>query len=235
MLWRRFHDHGKKLQRRLEVAQACTCTMAPRANTYAAGKAAKRGKGSKERVADQLEFASQAIETFNTEEEKKKWLQTHDVDGSGNFQRGEFTKLLQDVATEISTDIANLATTVPDSLLDKIYKERDSLDVDEVYMALKRCMAYIKSQAKLHDLFKEVDNDNNGFLNEKELLVLLQKGAPPGYKVVKDDVEFVIKKCDKDRDGRISLHELGPAIACWMEVVKTLPPQKSGSSACVIL
>ena len=31
-------------------------------------------KSSKERVADQLEFASQAIE-HNTEEEKKKWLQ----------------------------------------------------------------------------------------------------------------------------------------------------------------
>ena len=27
-------------------------------------------------------------------------------------------------------------------------------------------------------------------------------------------------KCDRDRDGRISIAELGPVIACWMEVVK---------------
>ena len=101
---------------------------------------------------------------------------------------------------------------------------------------MKRCIAFIKSQARLHDLFRSVDGDNNGFLNESELKDLLQKGAPPQYKVTTADVEFVLNKCDTDRDGRISVFELGPAVACWMEVVKTLPPPTAkSSSACILL
>ena len=179
--------------------------------------------------------SADALEAFKDEDERKKWLQTHDKDGSGNFQRSEFLKLLTDLAGDITADGADAATLLPDSLVSKIFGDKDGLDVDEVYAGLKRCISYLKQQSRLEDMFREVDADNNGYLNEKELLNLLQKGAPVGYKVKKSDAEFVILKCDRDRDGRISIVELAPVVACWMEVVKKLPPQKSQSSMCVLL
>ena len=199
----------------------------------------KRKKTATNQSTQQLIDSADALETFKDEEERKKWLQTHDADGSGNFQRSEFLKLLSDLTG--SPDLAglvpgaNVSTLVPESLIQKIFGTKDGLDVDEVYAGLKRCIAYLKSQSRLEDMFREVDADNNGFLNEKELIALLQKGAPKGYKVKKSDAEFVILKCDRDRDGRISIAELGPVVACWMEAVKKLPPQQSQSSMCVLL
>ena len=195
---------------------------------------AKRKETAASKSTQQLLESADALETFKDEEERKKWLETHDQDGSGNFQRSEFLKLLSDVAGDITADGADASTLVPDSLISKIFGNKDGLDVDEVYAGLKRCISYLKSQSRLQDMFKSVDADNNGFLNEKELANLLQQGAPPGYKVKKSDTEFIILKCDRDRDGRISILELGPVVACWMEVVKKLPPQQA-SSMCVLL
>ena len=84
--------------------------------------------------------SADALEAFKDEDERKKWLQTHDKDGSGNFQRSEFLKLLTDLAGDITADGADAATLLPDSLVSKIFGDKDGLDVDEVYAGLKRCI-----------------------------------------------------------------------------------------------
>ena len=163
-------------------------------------------------------------------------METHDADKSGTFERSEFTKLLSDMAPGLVPTAAAAALQVPPEIIAKIFKEKESLDVDETYAGLNRCIIYIKSQAKLHALFDSVDTNGDGYLNKSELGNLLQKGAPKGYKISDKDVDFVLNKCDVDRDGNITVPELSGTIAVWMEVVKTLPTtSEKKSSACAIL
>ena len=183
-----------------------------------------------------------ANETFNNPEDRNKWLQTHDKDGSGMFERSEFGKLLKDVAKTLPPDADEQTLTVPDAMVDKLYKEKEGLTVDEVYAALKRCISYIKSQMKLGDLFRAADADGNGMLNKGELKQLLTKACPPGRKVSPADVQFVLEKCDVNGDDCIDMNELGLAVACWLEVLKSLPDpstvngvKEKKSSACVLL
>ena len=75
--------------------------------------------------------------------------------------------------------------------------------------------------------------DGNNFLEKNELKGLLQKAAPPKYVVNDDDCTYIIGKCDVDQDGRISLDELGPAVAAWMANCKAIaargpPPSEKG-------
>jgi len=142
------------------------------------------------------------------------------------------------MAPSLVPTAAQAALQVPPEIIAKIFRDKSSLSVDETYAGLNRCIIYIKSQAKLHELFDSVDADGNGYLNKTELGNLLQKGAPPNYKVSDADVDFILNKCDVDRDGNITVPELSGTVATWMEVVKGLPAQateKKKSSACAIL
>ena len=138
------------------------------------------------------------------------------------FERDEFEALFLDLSKDLIPEITGDALHVPHEIVDKLYGGKEGLTVDELYQAMKRTISFVKSQARLHDLFNSVDADANGYLNKAELGALLQKGAPPKYNVGEADVEFVLQKCDIDGDQHISLVELGPAVAVWMEIAKDL-------------
>ena len=211
----------------------------------AAVAAARAAKDAKDRHKKDAEFDAAELqkmvdrnEKFHSQEDRTKWLETHDLDNSGAFEQEEFEKLLRDLAPTLLTSADQASLFVPPEIIAKIFKDKTSLNVDETYAGLKRCLAYIKSQTKLHELFRSVDANEDGYLNKKELANLLAKAAPKTYKVSQADVDFILIKCDTDRDGNISIPELSGTVATWMEVVKGLPAQateKKKSSACAIL
>lgn len=199
-----------------------------------------------------LQRAMEANEKFHDAQERSKWLSTHDKNASGVFERDEFNQLLKDVAPKMLPHAGEWSLVVPESLVDKFYRDKTGLNVDEVYASLKRCIHFIKSQTRLEEMFRQVDNDNSGTLDKAELKSLLQRGCPPNKTVSDADVQFVLSQCDDNDDAMISLEELGPAVACWMEALKQLPsteainqsipPSRGGpkadaqkSSACVLL
>lgn len=188
-----------------------------------------------------LQQALKAKESFESAEERQKWLESHDKDGSGLFESSEFGDLLKDVARSLLPDADERNLKVPDEMVVKLYKGREGLTVDEVYAALKRCISYIRSEVRLVELFNAVDTDGNGMLNRSELKSLLEKASPPGRKVSSADVTVVLNKCDVNADENIDLTELSLAVACWIEVIKELPDpnsivtERKKSSACVLL
>ena len=193
-----------------------------------------------------LRRAAEANEKFHDAQERAKWLSTHDKNASGVFEREEFNQLLADVAPKMLPSAGTWSLNVPTSLIDKFYRDKAGLNVDEVYAALKRCIQFITSQSRLEEMFKQVDTDESGSLDKAELKNLLQRGCPANKTVGDADVQFVLSKCDDNADEKISLDELGPAVACWMEALKQIPPAETinqsippetprGSSACVLL
>ena len=196
-------------------------------------------------VAQALQDADASRSQFKTEEQKAAWMAKFDVNHSGSFDRAEFVTLVQDVAAEALSagKVAPQPVTIPDRLVDKEFVGKESLDADEGFAAVQRVLQYVKSREKLRGMFEQADTSGDGQLNREELKLLLQRGAPGGYTVTQEDCAFVIGKCDADDDAMVSIDELGPAIACWMELtarLATVPEtprtqQARGSSACVLL
>ena len=187
----------------------------------------------------QLSVQEELQVKFKDEKERDEWLAKYDKDASNTFDRPEFLQLVVDLGAELHAVTID-PRSVPKSLLDKTFAGKEALNADEVYAAVKRVLHWVQARGKLEALFQECDADNNGVLNKDELTTLLQKGAPKDYTVTKDDVAFVLQKCDQNADEKISLDELGPAVATWMQMCKTISEQqkekaKKKSSACAIL
>jgi Ca2+-binding EF-hand superfamily protein len=213
--------------------------MAAVAVARQANKAQNARLEEQKKEAAAMQQVMMANETFNNAEDRDTWLATHDKDGSGKFERAEFGQLLKDVAKTLLPKADEMTLVVPPAMVDKVYKDKEGLTVDEIYAALKRCISYIKSQLQLKELFNAVDSDGNGMLNKSELKQLLIKACPPSRKVREADVAFVLEKCDVNGDDCIDINELGLAVACWLEVIKTMPDpgaaEEKKSSACVLL
>ena len=201
-----------------------------------AGAAAQAARSARDRR-EQLANAEQERSVFKTEKEKDDWFLKHDKNGNGTFEKPEFMEIIADIATD-----KEAVKDVPQSMYDKVFDGKDVLDRDTVYPAVQRVLSFVNARSRLIKLFRECDLDGNNFLEKNELKGLLQKAAPPKYVVQDDDCTYIIGKCDVDQDGRISLDELGPAVAAWMANCKAIaargpPPSEKGggSSACVLL
>ena len=106
------------------------------------------------------------------------------------------------------------------ALLSKAYKS---------YTKFKKTQEAFKNKLTKLLYFKNIDNN-------KGVLTLLQEAAPPPHKHADEsDAEFILERCDTNHSGTITWAELQPAIATWMEIATETPPEKAGSSACVLL
>jgi len=206
-----------------------------------------------------LEEAEEERMKARTEQQKEDWMDKYDDDKSGTLDRAEFVALVNNVAAKFEDPILDpfgalsglsLAPTetadaqtidVPESLIDKAFAGRDVLDSDQAHAAAQRVLLYMRSREKLRVMFSAADLDKDDNLSAKELRSLLQRGAPPGYTVTLADCEHVIKRADVNGDSKVNMDELGPAIACWMDLANKLagvpetPRTKAASSACVLL
>jgi Ca2+-binding EF-hand superfamily protein len=210
----------------------------------------KRTPEHHERSAKLQEIA-RAAEGFDTEREKREWLDRHDHNKNGLFERSEFIQIIMEVAEleEVPgwKDGTLKQVLSDDSLvcnqIDKHYKGKETLGPDEVHAAVRQTIELAKKRVKLVELFNSCDNNGDGVLDEAELCKFLQTAAPADYQVTAGDCKFIIDRCDADGDGRISVGELAPAVATWMEYVTSMeakqdaekPPTQKKSSACALL
>lgn len=61
----------------------------------------------------------------------------------------------------------------------------------------------------LQDAFNEMDTDNSGFVEAKEIKAI---AAKVGCKLSDDDLDQIIKKADESGDGKISFEEFAKSI-----------------------
>jgi len=174
------------------------------------------------------------------ENELDAWFKTYDKSQTGKMARTEIAAVLTAVKREMLSDPNEV---VKEELLDKIMAMFDlsndgQIERSEVLPAIKRYKALLRHDVKLQTLFETHDRDKSGSLSPAQLLTLLrelatEKSLPPPD--AETDVQFVIDKCDADSTGNITLEELGPAIATWIEASKEEQASAQKSSACALL
>ncbi|RWR78091.1 calumenin [Cinnamomum micranthum f. kanehirae] len=63
-------------------------------------------------------------------------------------------------------------------------------------------------EAPAKKLFAELDKDNDGYLSEGELLLVIDKIHPSERYYAKQQADYVISQADTNKDGRLSLEEM---------------------------
>ena len=120
-----------------------------------------------------------------------------DANGDGSISRTELAEALEKQGAELSEDD-----------LERIWREvdkdeSDSIDFDE-FVALMADNFEVTDQ-ELLDAFHTFDGDNNGTLNEDEVLTVMRA---LGMWLSKAQVKELMKEADTDSSGDISYEEL---------------------------
>mmetsp|Transcript_166768 Transcript_166768/g.320233 ORF Transcript_166768/g.320233 Transcript_166768/m.320233 type:complete len:187 (-) Transcript_166768:57-617(-) len=80
----------------------------------------------------------------------------------------------------------------------------------------KRIREQKTEAARLNALFQKYDIDNSSSLDREQLGNLLRAlGAPDRIEPTKDDIDYVLKTCDKRGSGKIEKDELEDAVNSW--------------------
>lgn len=165
------------------------------------------------------------------------WFEAYDKDKDGKFNKDEMGKVLTEVKRKVTADPA---AEVKDEMVTKIFKLYDfnddhEIERSEVLRAVKKYRFLLKHNVELESLFEKHDTNHDGALDRDELMNALIDISEDGPKPSDGDLDFVLKKCDKDESGTVSIDELGPAVATWKEIAKNLPEKPEKSAACVLL
>ena len=174
------------------------------------------------------------------------WFAQYDHDLNDVLDREEMRRLLTAIKrTEVGPD----APEVEDADIARVFATHGSryspvpgVERDQVLPAVQAYVAYISSEILNKSLFDKYDADRGGSLSADELLPLLREVAPPPHRPAEEaDSMYILKMCDKDGSGQVSIDELRPAIATWLELSKVVEPEepvpekRPKSSACVVL
>ena len=71
-----------------------------------------------------------------------------------------------------------------------------------------RFRSWLAKRAQIEALFAASDINRDGFLEPSELRGFLVRAAPAGYSVGDADVEYVLRKADANKDGKIQIGEV---------------------------
>ena len=166
------------------------------------------------------------------------WMSEFDKNKSRNLNRAEIKALLE---AKCGVEGASVPPEVLDWVMDEDAIEREgdgepAVPRERVLSALKKYTSFLSQKQYVRDLFVRHDLDKTGKLDGQELVKLLREVAPPPHKHADlGDALYVISKCDKDGDGRISHSELAVAISTWIDVSRDTEPPKKKSSFCALL
>jgi len=110
---------------------------------------------------------------------------------------------------------------------------------------IAKVSAYVLNQEALEPLFLRVDSNNDGAIDSKELLPLLQvvaegSGFDPTH-ITYEDADVIMQMCDMNDSGDIERPEILFACATWKQLLErgAAPHQRAMggpvSKACVLL
>lgn len=148
-----------------------------------------------------------------TQELKRNILKKYNISKTGKLNREEVRTMCETICAEV------LDVGITEDDIDQIMKiGEDSLSHDIIAEDIPDAMATMLTIKKHNDfiqqLFHKYDIDKNGHLCLVELRTLLAEmngGEPPA----KEDLDFVVHRCDDNNDEKISLPELKAAVSCW--------------------
>eukprot|EP00614_Pseudopedinella_elastica_P034546 CAMPEP_0172620388 /NCGR_PEP_ID=MMETSP1068-20121228/103151_1 /TAXON_ID=35684 /ORGANISM="Pseudopedinella elastica, Strain CCMP716" /LENGTH=148 /DNA_ID=CAMNT_0013427625 /DNA_START=219 /DNA_END=665 /DNA_ORIENTATION=- len=86
--------------------------------------------------------------------------------------------------------------------------------LEEIPTALDAILAIKRDNFRIYDLFKRHDTDKTGKLypcHLRTLLAEINEGVAP----TQEDIDLVIKLCDKSRDGHIVENEIKATLSAW--------------------
>ena len=80
--------------------------------------------------------------------------------------------------------------------------------------AVREC----QRKARLHFMIKDYDEHGKGKLSRSQLVQLLtdtDSSTPPGTPPTEEQIEFLLKLCEVEKDGCISTKQLEELLSCW--------------------
>ncbi|OMJ82999.1 hypothetical protein SteCoe_16147 [Stentor coeruleus] len=80
-----------------------------------------------------------------------------------------------------------------------------SLDREEFTRVFMDCLnSFSTTEDLLHDQFKKIDINNDGFITSEELKNILLYGEE---RLTEEEADSIIKEFDKNEDGKVSIKE----------------------------
>ncbi|XP_068606431.1 parvalbumin 8 [Brachionichthys hirsutus] len=77
----------------------------------------------------------------------------------------------------------------------------------------KMCGLANKSPQDVKKVFAILDNDENGFIEEEELKLFLQKFSPGARALTEKEVRAFLAAADDDSDGRVGVEEFQAVVS----------------------
>ncbi|XP_036913617.1 putative oncomodulin-2 [Sturnira hondurensis] len=106
----------------------------------------------------------------------------------------------------------------------------DVLSADDIAAALQECQdpdtfepqkffqtsgLSKMSASQVKDVFRFIDNDQSGYLDEEELKFFLQKFESGARELTESETKSLMAAADSDGDGKIGAEEAGPLVTVY--------------------
>eukprot|EP00327_Prymnesium_parvum_P007506 CAMPEP_0182816602 /NCGR_PEP_ID=MMETSP0006_2-20121128/11023_1 /TAXON_ID=97485 /ORGANISM="Prymnesium parvum, Strain Texoma1" /LENGTH=465 /DNA_ID=CAMNT_0024942901 /DNA_START=266 /DNA_END=1663 /DNA_ORIENTATION=+ len=157
------------------------------------------------------------------EAEVESWFRDFDWNRSNKLEKDELMALLKHLnprhepTPEAIDYLITKATEISTYSMHLKGDANSGVDRGNIRMVLKQYRAHIREQEYIDAIFRKHDRDNRGKLNRKELLSLLND-AVPGSSADDEDVDFILAKCDLNKDRMIDRDELLPTLVVWRAI-----------------
>ena len=163
----------------------------------------------------------------------ESWFEQFDSNGDKQLDRSELRALLTHLYP---------GSPPEEGALDFLIKKATEIRAASMHLAgnpnglvpwaaavktVARYGAYLREKARLDALMEELDVDESGGLDAKELGMFLQR-ISPDLEVTDGDVEFMLEQCDVDNDGSISADELMGLVQVWRLITTAGPEKRKG-------
>jgi Ca2+-binding EF-hand superfamily protein len=137
----------------------------------------------------------------------QKLFDKFDKDGNGSIDRNEIAHLLQSVYRPSREEFKSLLTLFDKNNDGRISeKEFTTIVIELIKRSKNRDCEFSFNPKRVSEVaakFKELDKDKSGYLDHKELEVLIKHLVPIPRKVLEDFINIF----DSDKDGSISFDE----------------------------
>ena len=81
------------------------------------------------------------------------------------------------------------------------------IEFEEFVQLMAQNMSGEDDEASLIEAFKILDTDNSGHIEKNELQDLLRSFSKLGEDIPQEEIDFMMRECDVDGDGKISFDE----------------------------